>query len=71
MNPQFQLGSSTVFVLEGTAPKDVGEILLLMKVKSSTETVEKKTIVKIVKEYFFAKFIVEFTEPGTLNVYMY
>ena len=41
--------------------------MLLMKVKSSTETVEKKTIVKITKEYFFAKFIVEFTEPGNLQ----
>ena len=66
-NHHFQLGSSTVFVLEGTAPKDMGEILLLMKVESANETIEKKTIVKITKEYFFAKFIVEFTEPG--NVY--
>ena len=61
----FQLGSSIVFVVSGTAPPDMAEIVLKLITKTPHKNLVETNIAKIDKDYFSSKFIVHFDEPGT------
>ena len=58
------MGSSIVFVLDGTAPRDMAEIVLKLTIKAPSKTSDESNIVKIETDYFLSKFIVHFDEPG-------
>lgn len=61
------MGSSIVFVVDGTAPRDMAEIVLKLKMKGLSKTSNESNIVKIESDYFLSKFIVHFDEPGTYS----
>ena len=56
-----------MFVVSGTAPPDMAEIVLKLIIKTPHKNLFETNIAKIDKDYFSSKFIVHFDEPGTYN----
>ena len=59
-----RMGQSIVFVVDGSAPADMSEVVVKMFITAPKDSLELTNMATITKEYFVTKFIVDFPDPG-------